>query len=112
MQNSTDVLIIGAGPTGLTMAIELQRLGLSTRLVDKSPHAAEWSQALVVQSRTLEQWERYGIADAAVAQGRKLHRGSFFSDGRKVLEIDLEQIPGRYPYVLFLAAEEYGEAAC
>lgn len=102
MQTSTDVLIVGAGPTGLTMAIELQRLGLSTRIVDKSPHAAQWSQALVVQSRTLEQWERYRIADAAIAQGRKLHRGSFFSEGKKILEFHFDQIPGMYPYVLFL----------
>jgi 2-polyprenyl-6-methoxyphenol hydroxylase-like FAD-dependent oxidoreductase len=66
-------MIIGAGPTGFAMAIELKRQGIPFRLVEKSLKPAQYSQALVVQARTLEQFERDGIADAAVQQGRPLN---------------------------------------
>ncbi len=101
MQPET-TLIVGAGPTGLAMAIELKRAGIPLRLIDKSEHAAQWSQALVVQARTLEQFERYGIAEKAASQGTKLPKASLISDGRKVLSFSLERIPGRYKYALFL----------
>jgi 2-polyprenyl-6-methoxyphenol hydroxylase-like FAD-dependent oxidoreductase len=48
------------------MAIEFKRLGVPFRLVEKSLHPTQYSQALVVQARTLEQFERYGIAETAV----------------------------------------------
>jgi 2-polyprenyl-6-methoxyphenol hydroxylase-like FAD-dependent oxidoreductase len=104
--NEIDVLVVGAGPTGLALAIELQRLGLSYRLMEKSPEPARNSQALVVQARTLEQFERYGIAETAVARGRKLHGAHIFSDRREIVHIALDRIPGRYPYVLFLPQNE------
>ena len=100
------ILIVGAGPTGMTMAIELRRFGLEVRIIDKSDHPALHSQALVVQARTLEQLQRYGIAAAAVASGRRLTRGEFFSEGKRILSIDLHNIPSRYPYALFLPQSE------
>jgi 2-polyprenyl-6-methoxyphenol hydroxylase-like FAD-dependent oxidoreductase len=106
MRQDETVLIAGAGPTGLTMAIELKRAGIPVRLIDKSEHAAEHSQALVVQSRTLEQFERYGIADEAVKHGRKLHRATFVSEGKTIVSFEFDQIPGRYPFVLFLPQSE------
>jgi len=57
-----DLLICGAGPTGLAMAAEAARSGLRYRIIDKAPHGAQHSQALVVQARTLEQFEREGRA--------------------------------------------------
>jgi len=57
------VLIAGAGPTGMTAAIELKRLGMDVRVIDKSDHMARYSQALVLQARTLEQLQRYGLAE-------------------------------------------------
>jgi 2-polyprenyl-6-methoxyphenol hydroxylase-like FAD-dependent oxidoreductase len=76
------------------------------RIVDKSMHMAEHSQALAVQARTLEQFQRYGIADAAVEQGHKLTHASFSSDGRKILSLNLDKIPSRYPYLLMLPQSE------
>jgi 2-polyprenyl-6-methoxyphenol hydroxylase-like FAD-dependent oxidoreductase len=102
MMNAPSVLIAGAGPTGMAMAIELKRAGMDVRVIDKSDHMALHSQALVVQARTLEQFQRYGIADAAVAQGRKLTHASFWSDGKKILAFPFDRIPSRYPFVLFL----------
>jgi 3-(3-hydroxy-phenyl)propionate hydroxylase len=96
------VLIVGAGPTGLALAVELKRAGLPVRIVDKAEQPAPHSQALVLQARTLEQFERYRIADQALARGRKLLRGSLVSEGKTILSLEFDRIPGRYPFVLFL----------
>jgi 2-polyprenyl-6-methoxyphenol hydroxylase-like FAD-dependent oxidoreductase len=95
-------LIVGAGPTGMTAAIEPVRSGFDVRIIDKSDHIARWSQALVVQARTLEQLQRYGIADKAVSQGRKLNGAHFYSEGKEILSFSFDRLPSRYPYALFL----------
>lgn len=101
-----DVLIVGAGPTGLAMAAEAARFGLRYRLIDKKAHGAEHSQALVVQARTLEQFERYEIAQRAIECGRRLRRIRMFSENRRMLEASFEEIGGSYPFVLFLPQTE------
>jgi 3-(3-hydroxy-phenyl)propionate hydroxylase len=106
MRQDHNVLIVGAGPTGLAMAIELKRLGMPVRLIDKAEAPAQYSRALVVQARTLEQFERYGIADEAVARGRKMHGASLFSEGKQIVSFKLDEIPGRYPFALFLPQSE------
>src|SRR5277367_6623992 len=62
-ERGIDALIIGAGPTGLTLGCELIRRGLKVRLVEKLPQATDQSRALALQSRTLEIFERMGILD-------------------------------------------------
>ncbi len=99
-------LIVGAGPTGLALAIELTLRQMPVRLIDRSDHPARWSQALVVQARTLEQFERYGIAKQAVDSGRKIREARLFHAGRRILRFSFDRIPGRYPYVLFLPQNE------
>ena len=100
------VLIVGAGPTGMTAAIESSRLGLEARIIDKSDHMARWSQALVVQARTLEQFQRYGIAEEMVQRGRKLTGGRLWSEGKQIANIHLDKVPSCYPYALFLPQKE------
>ncbi len=97
-----EYLIVGAGPTGLALAIELRRFGLPVRLIDKAERPAQWSQALVVQARTLEQFDRYGIADQAVAQGRKISKAQIWSNAKQIASLDFGRIPSRFPYLLFL----------
>src|SRR5579871_1003132 len=104
--SSSSILIVGAGPTGMSAAIELKRAGLDVRIIDKSDRMAAYSQALVVQARTLEQFQRYGIADEAVARGRQLHGVRFYSDGKKIVSISLEDLASRYPFLLFLPQSE------
>jgi 2-polyprenyl-6-methoxyphenol hydroxylase-like FAD-dependent oxidoreductase len=102
----SSILVIGAGPTGMTAAIELKRAGFDVRIIDKSDHMAQHSQALVVQARTLEQFQRYGIADEAVVRGRKLHGAQIFSEGKQILSIGLDELASRYPFLLFLPQSE------
>ena len=105
MANNT-VLIVGAGPTGMTAAIELKRLGMNVRIIDKADHIARYSQALVVQARTLEQFQRYGLADEAISRGRKLHGARFYSEGKQIVHFKLDAVPSRYPYALFIPQSE------
>lgn len=100
------VLIVGAGPTGMTAAIELKRAGLDVRIIDKSMHLAEHSQALVVQARTLEQMQRYGIAAKAVERGRKLAGVKIWSEDKNILSFELGHIPSRYCFLLMLPQSE------
>ena len=97
-----EVLIVGAGPSGMTAAIELKRMGMDVRIIDKSDHMARYSQALVVQARTLEQFQRYGIADEAIAHGRKLHEAKFYSERKLIVDFRLDRVESRYPFALFI----------
>ncbi|MDH2429565.1 FAD-dependent monooxygenase [Sphaerisporangium sp. TRM90804] len=109
---TTDVLVVGAGPTGLTMAGELRRHGLDVRIVDRAPEPARTSRALVVQSRTLEILDDLGVADAAIAEGRLVDGFTgVFSGGRSAhmnLGADLSALPEldtRYPRPLMLSQD-------
>ncbi len=104
--HNPSILIVGAGPTGMTAAIEMKRAGFDARIIDKAENMAEHSQALAVQARTLEQFQRYGIAEEAVARGRKIHGARFYSDGKQIVSITFDQLPSRYPYLLFLPQSE------
>src|SRR5439155_3863856 len=77
----TDVLIIGAGPTGLVLALWLARLGVRVRIVDKTEGPGTTSRALVVHARTLEFFQQLGIAEAALARGRKFTGARLWAHG-------------------------------
>jgi 2-polyprenyl-6-methoxyphenol hydroxylase-like FAD-dependent oxidoreductase len=64
--DETQVLIAGAGPTGLVLALWLTRLGVRVRIVDKTSEPGTTSRALAVQARTLEFYGQLGFADKVV----------------------------------------------
>ncbi len=66
------VLIAGAGPTGLVLALWLTKLGVAVRLIDKTAEAGTTSRAVAVQARTLELYRQVGLADAVVEAGVKV----------------------------------------
>lgn len=101
-----EVLIVGAGPTGMTAAIELKRAGMGVRIIDKADHMAQYSQALVVQARTLEQFQRYGLVEEMMAHGRKLREAKFFSDGKQIVDFKLDHLASRFPFALFIPQSE------
>ncbi len=78
----TDVLVVGAGPTGLTAALECLRQGLSVRVVDRRAQRAEGSKALVVHARTMEVFHAMGVADAIRSMGIPFAALNVFPDAR------------------------------
>lgn len=99
----TDVLIVGAGPTGLVLALWLVRQGLGVRIIDKRSGPGETSRAMAVQARTLELYSQLDIAESAVEEGYKTPAVNLWSRGKHRARIPLvnagEAIT-RYPYVL------------
>ena len=85
----TDVLIVGAGPTGLALALWLTRLGVRVRILDKTAEPGTTSRALAVQPRTLELYRQIGLADAVVEHGHGLTAGNFWVSGKQVAHISL-----------------------
>ncbi|KAJ1331015.1 3-(3-hydroxy-phenyl)propionate hydroxylase [Microdochium nivale] len=92
MQQETDILIVGAGPTGLVMALELASRGVSFRLVDKADTASRQSRALVMHARTLELLARHGVRDQLIAAGFQPSGASVFVNGSLVTAVDLPNI--------------------
>src|SRR5436853_3654408 len=87
IRNDTDVLIIGAGPTGLVLALWLTRLGVRVRIVDKTAEPGTTSRALAVQARTLELYRQLGLADAVLARGRRITTINLWTSGRRAARV-------------------------
>jgi 2-polyprenyl-6-methoxyphenol hydroxylase-like FAD-dependent oxidoreductase len=98
--NEIDVLIVGAGPTGLVMAIECRRYGLSFRIIDKSPSPSTYSKAAAVQSRTLEIFQRIGVLEPFLNQGVKVKAGNIHLGNKNSTRISFDKIESPFPYVL------------
>jgi 2-polyprenyl-6-methoxyphenol hydroxylase-like FAD-dependent oxidoreductase len=100
---TTSVLIVGAGPVGLTMACELARYGVPLRVVDTSAHRTDKSKAIVIWSRTLELLDRGGGSRPFVDAGFKVHGANFLAnDGEVVGHVSLDAVKSPYPYALML----------
>jgi 2-polyprenyl-6-methoxyphenol hydroxylase-like FAD-dependent oxidoreductase len=72
--DTTEVLIVGAGPTGLTLACDLLRRGVDVRILDRLPEFRRRSRGTGVQPQTLEVFDDLGIVEAVLAAGRTDHR--------------------------------------
>ncbi|NEW27460.1 FAD-dependent monooxygenase [Nocardia cyriacigeorgica] len=104
MTNSnTDVLIVGAGPAGLTAAVVLEQLGHHVVIVDSQSEGANTSRAAVVHPRTLELLEPYGVTSALVARG--LHTPTFTIRDRDqlLIAVPFSDLPTAYPYTLMIS---------
>lgn len=100
--SASEVLVVGAGPSGLTIAIELARRGIPVRLVDRAPAANTETRALGMQARTLELFERHGITDDLLTNGLRAERFHVFSEGRRILRADFGDLPSVYPFLLMI----------
>ncbi|THD42958.1 MAG: FAD-dependent oxidoreductase, partial [Bradyrhizobium sp.] len=95
----TDVLIVGAGPTGLALALWLAALGVRFRIIDKNDAPGLTSRALAVQARTLELYRQLGLDSAVIARGHKVPAINMWSRGQRRAHVNFENIgAGLTPY--------------
>lgn len=102
MKSQTQVLIVGAGPTGLTLAIRLQQAGVDHLLIDRLAAGQNLSRAGVIHAHTLEMLEPLGVVPPMLAEGMALTRFAVRDRRQRLLAIDFASLPSRYPFVLML----------
>jgi 2-polyprenyl-6-methoxyphenol hydroxylase-like FAD-dependent oxidoreductase len=86
------VLIVGAGPTGLVLALWLTKFGVPVRIIDKLAASGTTSRALAVQGRTLEFYQQFGLAQAVVEHGHKIPALNLWVKSKPAARIPLENI--------------------
>ena len=89
---SSDVLIIGAGPTGLVLALWLTKLGVSVRIIDKAAEPGTTSRAVAVQARTLELYRQLDLADPVIAKGHRVPAVNLWAEGEQKAHLDFTHI--------------------
>jgi 2-polyprenyl-6-methoxyphenol hydroxylase-like FAD-dependent oxidoreductase len=107
---ATQVLIVGAGPTGLVLAIALARRGVMVRIIDKNSAPGQASRAMAVHARTLEFYRQLGFADAVVNQGIQIDAIHLREHGQDIAELPLKDIGAGlspYPFVLSFPQDDH-----
>lgn len=100
---NTDVLIVGAGPTGLTAAVALLSRGVTATVVDRQAAGANTSRAAVVNARTLEVLEGLDVARRLAKEGVEAPRFTIRDRGRTLIPVDFSGLPTDYPYSLMVS---------
>src|SRR5215471_7036523 len=105
----TDVLVVGAGPTGLMLANQLVRRGIRTLIIDRHAGPSLETKAIGVQARTLEIYSQLGIVDRALELGKRGTGGNIWANGQRRARVALndagEQVTP-YPYLLVLGQDD------
>lgn len=108
--NNIDVLIVGAGPTGLVLALWLTQQGVSVRIIDKSQGPGETSRAMAIQARTLELYRQLDMAEETIEAGYKMPAMNMWAKGKPRARIPLENAGNDispYPFVLVLPQDTH-----
>ena len=110
MAKPCEVLIVGAGPTGLVLALWLTRLGVTLRIIDKSAEAGTTSRALAVQARTLELYRQLDLTDTVLALGHKIPAINLWVQGQPKARLGFESVGGDltpYPFLHIFPQDQH-----
>src|ERR671921_344183 len=102
----TRVAIVGAGPTGLALAVTLASAGVDFVVVDRLAEGANTSRAAVVHARTMEVLAELGAAEELVARGLPISRFALRDGSRRLLTVPFDQLPTPYPFTLMIPQYE------
>ena len=100
------VLVVGAGPTGLVLAAQLLARGIRTRVIDKGDGPVPQSRALSVHARTLEVLDVMGLVDAFIERGQRVRRFHVYAEDRNLFVLDMARNGSRYGFILHLPQHE------
>jgi 2-polyprenyl-6-methoxyphenol hydroxylase-like FAD-dependent oxidoreductase len=98
----TDVLVVGAGPSGLALAASLVNKGVATTVVDRQAAGANTSRAAVVNARTLEVLDDLDVSRRLVKEGVQAPRFTIRDGRRTLIPVDFSTLPTDYPYSLMV----------
>src|SRR4051794_3189436 len=104
----TDVLVVGAGPTGLMLANQLVRRGVRVSIIDRHRGPSRETRALGVQARTLEIYAHLGIVEQALELGKRATGVNMWTSGGRAARIqfaDIGQGMSPYPFVFILGQD-------
>ena len=107
---STDVLIAGAGPTGLVLALWLTKLGVKVRIVDKTAEPGTTSRALAVQARTLELYRQLDLTEAVISQGHRVPAVNLWVRGEREARLAFENVGSNltpYPFLHIFPQDQH-----
>ncbi len=106
----SDVLIVGAGPTGLVLALWLTKLGVNVHIIDKTSEPGTTSRALAVQARTLELYRQLDLADAVVSRGHKVPAVNLWVKGERAAHVVFDTVGSDltpYPFLNIFPQDEH-----
>ena len=103
LPHTTQVVVVGAGPTGLTLAVTLATAGVDHVLIDNQHEGANTSRATVVHAGTMEALEDLKVTDRLVAEGVRAERFVVRTDKRRLLAAEFTTLPSRYPFALLIS---------
>lgn len=102
LRPTTDVLIVGAGPTGLALALALQRAGVDYALIDKLANGQNTSRAAVIHAHALEMLDDLGVSQQLTDEGLKLATFSIRDRDRTLVQLHFDALETQHPYLLML----------
>jgi 2-polyprenyl-6-methoxyphenol hydroxylase-like FAD-dependent oxidoreductase len=105
-ETETQVLVVGGGPVGLSLAVDLRRRGVAVRIIDTLAEPTEESRAIVVHSRTLDHFEALGILDGIMAKAIVSNGMEVHADGNTIAAVEFDHIHAVHPYSVSLVQSE------
>jgi len=106
-----EVLVVGAGPVGLTAALFLHRNRVRVEIIDMDQRTTQHSYALAIHPRTLEILDEAGLAEKLIASGRKLTKVAYYEGRERRAEIDYSSLASSHPYLLVVRQSVLESAA-
>src|ERR1035441_6716747 len=101
-EERTEVLVVGAGPAGLLIAILLAEAGIEVKIIDREERTAARSYACALHGRTLKLLSQMGLAAGVLDRGRRIQLMAFYDGAERRAEVKLSELGGEFPFMVIL----------